>query len=214
MNKFQLFFIALFFFIPKTYAQLTDKQIAGEYYLEGVMEVGSGFLLSEDHTFEFFFSYGALDRQGEGTWKMEDNKVALNSAPWPGSDFKLEKQQHRKQKGIVVQVIDKNTMILGYMSCMISGDGKTQELQTNNEGEVTFEPQHVDSISLYHQFFSDQLSVFPVKDTADNYFEFAFLPHIGTVFFNNFTLTLDKNELTGGHPVMKDDKEYRYVKSK
>ncbi|HUM47438.1 MAG TPA: hypothetical protein PLD84_10940 [Chitinophagales bacterium] len=214
MHQLPLFFFAFFFFNPKIHAQLTDRQIAGEYYLTGVMEVGSGFLLHEDHTFEFFFSYGALDRQGKGTWKTEADHIVLNSEPWPGSDFRLERQEHRKQKGIVIQVTDKNKMILPYVGGIISGKGKTQEMQADQEGTITFESQPVDSVSLYHQFFSDELSVFPVKGTTDNYFEFTFLPHLGTVFFHNFTLTVSKSELEGGHPLLEKDKTYHYVKSK
>ena len=48
------------------------QNIAGEYYLEGVMETASGFQLSADSGFQFFYSYGALDRFGKGKWKMLD----------------------------------------------------------------------------------------------------------------------------------------------
>ena len=43
-----------------------QKNITGEYYLQGVIETASGFKLNDDSTFEFFFSYGALDRYGSG----------------------------------------------------------------------------------------------------------------------------------------------------
>jgi hypothetical protein len=77
--------------VHQTFAQLTDNKIAGEYYLKGVMEVGSGFRFLEDHTFDFFFSYGALDRMGKGTWKLVEDKIVLNSESWPGERFQNEK---------------------------------------------------------------------------------------------------------------------------
>ncbi len=40
------------------YAQ---KNITGEYALTGVMEAGSAFKLNDDSSFEFYFSYGALN---------------------------------------------------------------------------------------------------------------------------------------------------------
>ncbi|MBK9731892.1 MAG: hypothetical protein IPO83_11510 [Chitinophagaceae bacterium] len=214
MKKQVLIFSTLLFFTLETQAQLKDKEIAGEYYLKGVMEVGSGFQLSEDHTFEFFFSYGAMDRSGKGTWKSEGNNIIFNSEPWPGSDFKLEKKDHRKQTGVVIQVKDKNTMILGYVGCIVSGAGNVQELQSDNDGTIVFESQTIDTISLYHQFYSDVLSVFPVKESTDNYFEFTFLPHLGTVFFNNFILTIDQQGFSGGNPLLKKDTVYQYTKSK
>jgi hypothetical protein len=48
--------------------------IPGEYYLRGVTEVGSGFLIKADSTFEFFFSYGALDRMGSGKWNAKERR--------------------------------------------------------------------------------------------------------------------------------------------
>ena len=45
-------------------AQTPSQSVAGEYYLNGVMETASGFRVNADSTFEFFFSQGALDRQG------------------------------------------------------------------------------------------------------------------------------------------------------
>ncbi len=40
--------------------------------------MASGFLLNPDKTFQFFFSYGALDRTGTGTW-TEKNGQLINS---------------------------------------------------------------------------------------------------------------------------------------
>ena len=65
----------------KMQAQQKSNTIVGEYYLTGFMETASGFKLNTDSTFDFFFSYGALDRSGKGTWKQEGNKVIFNSKP-------------------------------------------------------------------------------------------------------------------------------------
>jgi hypothetical protein len=51
--------------------------LAGEYHLDGVMETGSGLLLRADGTFEWFFSYGALDLQARGHWQDEGDGIAL-----------------------------------------------------------------------------------------------------------------------------------------
>jgi hypothetical protein len=39
----------------------TDPSLAGHYYLQGVMEVGSELLLKADGRFEYMLAYGALD---------------------------------------------------------------------------------------------------------------------------------------------------------
>ena len=59
----------------------------GEYQLRGVREMASGFKLNEDSTFQFYFSYGALDRFGEGRWTMKGNSLILNSRQSPGLIF-------------------------------------------------------------------------------------------------------------------------------
>ena len=70
-------------------AQQKTNTAIGEYYLSGVMETASGFKLNPDSTFQFFFSYGALDRMGSGKWVAKANEVILDSKPRPLHDFAL-----------------------------------------------------------------------------------------------------------------------------
>lgn len=51
--------------------------LAAEYQLDGVMETGSGLLLRADCSFEWYFSYGALDLGARGTWNSQDAAVEL-----------------------------------------------------------------------------------------------------------------------------------------
>ena len=54
--------------------------LAAEYQLDGVMETGSGLLLREDCSFEWYFSYGALDLGARGSWKRAGDVVELKVA--------------------------------------------------------------------------------------------------------------------------------------
>ena len=58
-------------------AKAVDAALAGEYSLGGVMETGSGLLLRSDGSFEWYFSYGALDLGARGTWTRTDDAVEL-----------------------------------------------------------------------------------------------------------------------------------------
>lgn len=58
-------------------AMTVDAALAGEYSLGGVMETGSGLLLRSDGSFEWYFSYGALDLGARGTWTRKDDAVEL-----------------------------------------------------------------------------------------------------------------------------------------
>ncbi|AZP14146.1 hypothetical protein [Undibacterium parvum] len=64
-------------FISAACAQ--GENLAGHYYLSGVTEVGSELLLKRDGSFEWAMSYGAMDQQSQGTWKLRDGKLVLTS---------------------------------------------------------------------------------------------------------------------------------------
>lgn len=54
-----------------------DARLAGHYYLNGVMEVGSELLLRPDGTFEFMLAYGANDQYGKGCWVKRGSTVEV-----------------------------------------------------------------------------------------------------------------------------------------
>lgn len=58
-------------------AKPAETALAGEYQLAGVMETGSGLLLRPDGSFEWVFSYGALDLGARGTWTRMSDAVEL-----------------------------------------------------------------------------------------------------------------------------------------
>lgn len=60
-----------------TSATTSDAALAGSYHLEGVMETGSDLLLRADGTFEWAFTYGALDLLAKGRWQREGDGIVL-----------------------------------------------------------------------------------------------------------------------------------------
>ena len=64
-------------FISVAFAQ--NENFAGHYYLSDVTEVGSELLLKQDGSFEWAMSYGAVDQQSQGTWKIQEGQVVLTS---------------------------------------------------------------------------------------------------------------------------------------
>lgn len=55
----------------------SDAKLAGHYYLNGVMEVGSELLLRPDGSFEFMLAYGANDQYGKGCWVRRGGTVEV-----------------------------------------------------------------------------------------------------------------------------------------
>ena len=204
--------LLLLLFTAPLGAQTTQPVPTGEYYLQGVMEVGSGFRLNADHTFDFFFTYGALDRAATGTWEQKGDSVILNSPPKPEHDFVLREAKRTDDSLLTIQVSDPNVMMLGYIHCQVkTGDGQVLQGASDNSGRVTFDRAPVDSIALIHEFFPDRFSVFPVENADDNHYVFTIEPTIVEVAITDLVLRLEGDGLVGGHPLIKKE-ELRYVK--
>src|SRR5687767_4228719 len=88
----------------------------GEYYLQGVPEMATGFKLDKDNSFEFFLIYGALDRHGSGNWKEEKGQVIFQSKPWSGKDFALLKSKTVSDNSITIRITDNNENVLRYIA--------------------------------------------------------------------------------------------------
>lgn len=54
-----------------------DPELAGHYYLSGVMETGSELLLRPEGRYQWYISYGAVDQVSEGTWGRSGPVVTL-----------------------------------------------------------------------------------------------------------------------------------------
>lgn len=83
-----------------------DAKVAGHYYLEGVMEVGSEILLRPDGSFAYMLEYGALDKEASGCWSLTGQKVSLVSASsQPESQaFKQMELQLNAEHGLVTDM--------------------------------------------------------------------------------------------------------------
>lgn len=193
-------------------AQTSTQKLQGEFYLRGVMEIGSGFKFNSDNTFEFFFMYGALDRFARGTWTQHGDTIILNNPPKPPSDFKLLTSKKTSQKDITIKIIDKNEILLRNVYGSVKSGDHVFRNASNKEGIMVFEKCKVEKISLIHEFWPDRFSVFDIDSADKNYFEFSIEPWIADVQFNNLTLILKDNILTGNHPIL-EKKEYHYEKN-
>ena len=186
-----------------------QKNVSGEYYLEGVMETASGFKLNKDSTFDFFFSYGALDRQGLGKWMIRSDSIVLNSKPYPGKDFKLVKQTASNSKFPVLKLEDANSNLYQFVYCLLHSSAKDTLLRFDADGLVEL-PYAADSVILSSELSAERISSFVLSAQAAEY-TFNFEPWIFEVFFKDYKLHFAGNYLEGKHPLL-DDKTYRFNK--
>ncbi len=193
-------------------AQQNQTSIPGTYYLTNIMEMASGFRLEADNSFQFFFSYGALDRYGKGTWVVKNGEIVLNSEAKPLHDFSLLKSEAvADDDSITIQIVDKNKALISHVYAIVSAGGKRLEKLADADGRIQFPKQAVNSITLIFEFSAERSSTFSITNAEHNYFEFAFLPTIVEVFFENFILHHTPGKLTGQHPLLEPQK-YVYQK--
>lgn len=203
---------ALFFVFTSLMLNLNaQKNITGEYYLQGVMETASGFKLNDDSTFEFFFSYGALDRYGSGKWSMNKDSIILNSKPSPGKDFKLANSIASTNKFSIIKIEDSNTDLYRFVYCRVKTATEDSIFSFENDGNLVL-PFAADSIEFLSELCPERSSVFAI-DKSPMIYTFNFQPWILEVFFNQTAFHFKDDYLEGKHPLL-DDKVYRFEKEK
>jgi hypothetical protein len=194
-------------------AQTQSQSVRGEYYLNGVMETASGFRINTDNTFEFFFSQGALDRQGKGKYKVNGNKIIFNSDSIPAKDFALVISKKQEGKNTIIRIADPNENILRYVFVKVKSGTTVKDGFADQQGYFNYEGNQPDSIQLMFEFCPEKISSFSITQKDHNYFEFRFEPWLFDYFFNDFSLDIAGDELKGGHPML-EGKEFNYIKSK
>lgn len=201
--EFRQILVAIFLIMANPLAKAQDlHSVAGEYYLEGVMETASGFRLNQDSSFDFFFSQGALDRYGKGRWTIQNGSIVLNSLPWPGSDFKWVKSYREISPYTRVQLNDSNTNLLSFFDVLLLKDGKVAEASTNQKGLASFRLTGADSILLQCRLCPERYSAFPIPDKSHTVFQFSIESWLLEVFLKDFRLEVEADRLTGNNPLL------------
>lgn len=193
--------------------QVPSSLIMGEYYLTGVPEMASAFRLSADHTFQFFMVCGALERYGSGRWRQQGSRVVLQSAPWPGSDFRLNAMKEVNEQKVVIRIsCPANKALERYVHASLDKADSESWQPADEDGFILFAARPVDELGLLFEFCPERISLFVPENKKANYFEFEFQPWLGEYFFDNFELDWSGEELRGGHPVMQEG-EFFYKKN-
>lgn len=185
-----------------------NSAIPGEYLLHNIREMASGFLLKEDQTFQFFFTYGALDRFATGNWALTGRDISFNTRKWSGADFTLVKTEPLAgDEGIVVQLENPNPMLAAYLQLSLSEGSDDSWIQFRQHGHLHLPPQPFDSLSLRFEFCPERFTRLPV--TPGNQ-AFTIRPEqsLFELYFENFMLRFSGANLKGGHPMMPGEFEY------
>lgn len=195
--------------VGQTFAQ--SDSLAGEYHLQGVMETASALILKPDSTFEIYFSYGAMDRQGSGIWQFDKGKIVLNSRPRPKTDYALAIAKTTSEDFTTIKILSQNRLILPHFEVMVrSGDGQNYG-KTDTEGVFTIPKTKVTAIEIFFTFCPERFSTFQVK-SDNNHFEFKLESWIAEIFAENIELYAAPGGLKGQHPLLSGD-AFKYTKT-
>ena len=208
----RLTFLFIFIYIVTPHnATAQTKDIAGEYSLTGVMETASGIVLNKDSTFQFYFSYGALDRSGSGRWSVHDNNIILNSKPYPGYDFKIVKRLKTTDTFTTVKIEDLNLNLYQLVYCKANGAGGSMVYDADAKGLITL-PNIADSIHILSELCPERITSF-AADSRSNYYIINFEPWVREIFFNSFVLKYGVDHLYGRHPLLGEE-QYTFKREK
>jgi hypothetical protein len=187
------------------------EDLAGDYVLQGVMEVGSELLLRSDGSFEYMLAYGAADYWAKGTWRHESNCVVLNSAGKKEAPFRLLRSEAGQPGRICVWVIGMNGHGVENIQVTLQAAGQHLEATTNPDGAAEFpDLVHADSVAFEVPVYSIKTGPFAISPSHhDFYFEING-DAIAQVLFKDERLAIDGKDL-----VMKywnDEKPMHYDK--
>ena len=188
-----------------------SQSALGIYRLTGEMETAGGIKLNADSSFEFYFSYGALDRYASGIWFQSGDSIFLNSKPWPGKDFRLVNTSVRPGKRMVLELAEKNTMVLPFVYFTWFKNGKKTTLKTDSHGMASADIYAPDSIGVQFEFTPERISVFKPAKTANNYYSFAFEKWVTELFFTRTSFLVNHDQLKGRLSMLRE-KEFVFVK--
>lgn len=203
-------FYLLLVFISLKNNLSAQKNMEGEYVLEGVREMACAFKLNSDSTFEFYFSYGALDRYGSGKWAIDKDNIIFTGKPPPGKDYKLVSTLATNSKFPVLKIEDKNTYLYRLVYCRLLSSQYDTIIPFNDNGIVNL-PYAVDSIQLLSDLCPEKESSFILESKPLTY-TFNFEPWILEVFFNGNTFHYEDGFFEGSFPLLQSGRIYRFAK--
>ena len=174
---------------------MTAQKLDGEYRLTGVHDMASAFLFTPDGKFQYFNMYGAIDRQAEGTYTVDGNKLLLKSNKQTGQDFPLVSQS-KKGKGYTIKVNEPNAYLRKYVLAIYKENGQPIAIPADDDGVIHIDADHVDTIQLVHDLYMDEPCLLKDASNANNSFEVKLSPTLAQVSFINIPFTIEGDTIT------------------
>lgn len=164
------------------------------YQLYGKMEMASAFKFNPDNTFEFFYSYGAVDRQASGNYHLDGNNIILKSDKEAGQDFHIIKQNRGKNPQIKVNA--PQAWFASNVVCRFINGDQEEYVQTDDSGVAESSYSDCDVIMVLHGLYPDEWTLIKTKENQNQFFEIGLNPSLEQVSFNRSIATLENDIVT------------------
>jgi hypothetical protein len=186
--------IFLFLVVFINVSMMAQSPVTGNYQFHR-QEMVAGFNFSSDWKFEFFYSYGAVDRSATGSFSISGDTLHLKSDKEAGKDFTI-KSQSEEGKGYRIQFEDANKYLLSNIRCSFFIGTERKDEFTNQDGLVETELPHCDKIYVYHQLFPDMVTIVKDEKNNNNRFTLTLNPSLGQVSFKGVDFKIESDQLT------------------
>ncbi|MDX2152300.1 MAG: hypothetical protein SFV54_16300 [Bryobacteraceae bacterium] len=142
---------------------LSAQDFAGEYVAR-VPEVASGLLLRPDHTYEYYFSYGAADYVSKGTWRSEANAVYLTSSAPDKPAITLAKAAPGRPAAVRVWILAPNGAGVPHVDVILATPAGDVSARTDQQGlaDLPAAPQ-AKSVSVRIPVYDVHAGPFPLE---------------------------------------------------
>jgi len=171
-----------------------QKTIDAAYRLTGIHDMAAGFRFKPDGTFEFYYIYGASDRNATGNYTINGDTIQLKSDKEAGKDFTVSQQSKKGSKYKIV-VSEKNKYLLKHIIAVAMTGDKENVFESDENGVIEIDLKSCDKIYMQHQFFPDALSLIKDESNTNNYFEVILNPSLQQVSFKGIDFFIDGDEL-------------------
>lgn len=171
------------------------QHISGEYHLTNVHEMAAGFKFTPEGRFQFFLSYGAVDRNATGTYQVEGDTIKLHSDKEPGKDFDVTTER-REGSGYTIRVVHENAILAGNVRCLYFVHGEQYEEYTDQEGVIRINAEVCEKIYVQHALYPDIATLIKDESNVNRYFELKLKPSLEQVSFKGIDLIISESTLT------------------
>ena len=175
-----------------------QPRIQGEYEFHS-QEMVAVFNFLPTGKFEFFLSYGGMDRSATGSYSVSGDTLHLKSNKEAGKDFTI-KSQSKEGIGYRIQFEDENKFLLSNIRCSFFTGDKREDLFTNEDGLIETDISNCDKIFVFHQLYPDMVTLIKDEKNINNRFTLTLNPTLAKVSLQGVEYKVDGDKLIATMP--------------